>query len=286
MRIRYSILIAEILCYGFMASAAMASKKVIVTQKDKSILKQEFDKFSNQRDLSVGALMLRIGLDFVGTPYVTKTLDLNPEENLVVNLREFDCTTFVESCLAIALSLKNGQPDYNQYIAQLERVRYRNGRLEGYTSRLHYFSEWITDNENKGVVKDVTAGLGGIGHPVLLNFMGNHPDFYPQLKADPSQIVRLRQIEKKISAHPFYFIPKEKIADHEPEMMDGDIVALTTKIPGLDVSHLGLISKKNGVVFLLNASSADGRVEITRLPLVEYLKGLKNVTGIFVVRTK
>ena len=286
MRIRYSVLIAGILCYGFMVSKAIASPKVIVTEKDKSILKQEFDKFSNQRDLPVGALMLRIGLDFVGTPYVAKTLDLNNEENLVVNLREFDCTTFVESCLAIALSLNSGQPDYNQFIAQLERIRYRNGRLDGYTSRLHYFSEWITDNENKGVVKDVTADLGGTGHPILLNFMGTHPDFYPQLKADPSQIVRLKQIEKKTSAHLFYFIPKDKVADHEPEMMDGDIVALTTKIPGLDVSHLGLISKNDGVVFLLNASSTDGKVELTRFPLVEYLKGLKNVTGIFVIRTK
>ena len=286
MNIKILVLIMGILCVGMITSKVEAASRVIVTEKDKSILKEKFDKFSNQHDLSVGELMYRIGLDFGGTPYMAKTLDMSTEENLIVNLHEFDCTTFVENCLAIALSLKNGQPTFDQFITQLERIRYRNGRLDGYTSRLHYFSEWITDNESKGVVTDVTSKLGGIKHLVLLNFMGTHPDFYPQLKADPVQVVRLKQIEKKVSAHPFYYIPKEKIADLEPKMMDGDIVALTTRIPGLDVSHLGLISKKNGVVFLLNASSTDGEVELSRVPLLEYLKGLKSVTGIFVVRAK
>ena len=286
MRIKLLVLIAGILCFGFVASIAIAAPKVIGNEKDKLILQEKFDKFSSQHDLSVGELRYRIGLDFEGTPYVAKTLDLNAEENLVINLREFDCTTFVENCLAIALSLKNGEPTFDQFITQLERIRYRNGRLDGYSSRLHYFSEWITDNETKGIVKDITVNLGGIRHPVLLNFMGTHPDFYAQLKEDPLQIVRIKQIEKKVSAHPFYFIPKEMISDQETKMMDGDIIALTTRIPGLDVSHLGLISKKNGVVFLLNASSTGGKVELTRFPLVEYLKGLKNVTGIFVVRSK
>ena len=286
MKIKILVLITGIFCFGMITSTVEAVSKVIVTEKDKSILQEKFDKFSNQHNLPVGELMCRIGLDFKGTPYVAKTLDLNTEESLVINLRELDCTTFVENCLAIALSLKNGQPTFEQFITQLEMIRYRNGRLDGYTSRLHYFSEWITDNEAKGVVTDVTSKLGGIKHPVLLDFMSSHPNYYPQLKEDPSQIIRLKQIEKKVSAHQFYFIPKDKIADQEPKMTDGDIIALTTKIPGLDVSHLGLICKKGSVVFLLNASSADGQVELTRVPLVEYLTSLKNVTGIFVVRTK
>jgi len=283
---RFTALITGILCVGLISSMAEAAPKVVVSDKDKSILQEKLGKFSKQRDLSVGELMFRIGLDFVGTPYVAKTLDLNNEESLIINLREFDCTTFVENCLAIALSLKSGQPSFQQFSAQLEKIRYRNGLLNGYASRLHYFSEWITDNEAKGIVTDVTSKLGGIKHPVFLNFMGSHPNFYPQLKEDPSLIVLLKQIEKKCSLHPFYFIPKEKITEHEMEMKDGDIIALTTKIPGLDVSHLGLVCKKRSVVFLLNASSTDGKVELTRAPLVEYLKGLKNVTGIFVIRAK
>lgn len=283
---RFLVLITGILCFCLIPSIIEAAPKVIVTEKDKSILQEKFDKFSKQRNLSAGELILRIGLDFEGTPYVAKTLDNNSEESLIINLREFDCTTFVENCLAIALTLKSGQPSFEQFSAQLEKIRYRNGRLNGYTSRLHYFSEWITDNEAKGIVTDVTAKLGGIKHPVLLSFMGAHPDYYPQLKEDPSQVIRIKHIEQQVSAKQFYFIPKEKITEHELEMKDGDIVALVTKIPGLDVSHLGLVCKKSGVIYLLNASSSGGKVELTRRPLIEYLKGIKNATGIFVIRAK
>jgi len=283
---KFSVLITGMLGFLLMASIVEAAPKVIVTEKDKSILQDKFGKFSNQRDLSVGELMARIGSDFAGTPYVARTLDLSGEENLVINLREFDCTTFVESCLAIALTIKSGELTFEQFSAQLEKIRYRNGRLDGYASRLHYFSEWITDNEAKGVVADITAKLGGIKHPVSFGFMGSHPNFYPQLKANPSLIIRIKQIEQRVSSKQFYFIPKEKLAGHEPKLRDGDIIALTTRIPGLDVSHLGLVVKMRNVVFLLNASSMDGKVELTKAPLEQYLKGSKTVTGIFVIRTR
>ena len=114
--------------------------------------------------------------------------------------------------------------------------------------------------------------------------MGNHPDLYPQLSINPSLIGQIKKSENEISRHPFYCIPKNDIMNHESEMNEGDIIALTTRISGLDVSHLGLVSKKNGIVFLLHASSTAAKVELSRLPLNEYLQGLKNVTGIIVVR--
>ena len=286
MRIRLLLLFICLFVTDLAASVTIAAPKIIVAQKDKSILQEKLDKFSKERELSVGELMLRIGLDFRGTPYTAKTLDLDLEENLVINLREFDCTTFVENCLAIALTVKSGQLTFETFCAELEKIRYRNGQMNGYTSRLHYFSEWITDNTSKGLVSDVTAKLGGVKHQVLLNFMGTHPNSYPQLRENPEWIIKIKQIEKRVSENQYYFIPRDKIAEHEPELADGDIIALTTRIPGLDVSHVGLIYRKTGNIFLLNASSIDGKVELTRLPLTEYLKGSKSVTGIFVVRSK
>lgn len=280
MKIR--LLLLFLLAFSFKILAS--PPKIIVTEKDKAILQEKFDKFSKDSSLSVGELILMVGNDFKGTPYVGKTLDITNEENLVVNLRELDCTTFVENCLAIARTIKSGKPTFETFVSELEKIRYRNGQLNGYISRLHYFGEWIFNNEQKGIVEDMSAKIGGVKCPVVVSFMSNHPDSYPQLKANPLLIKEIKQIEKQLSAKQFFFIPREKIVDHENQILDGDIVAFVTKIPGMDVSHIGLLFKKDGRVYLLNASLSGGKVETTKVPLADYLKDSKNTTGIFVVR--
>ena len=284
MIVRFLLLISLALLLNSIASFAVTGPKIIVTDTDKVILLEKFNKFSKDKNLSTCDLMLKIGLDFRGTPYVAKTLDKDFDESLVVNLRELDCTTFVENVLSIALAIKGGKPTYETFCTQLEKIRYRNGHLNGYTSRLHYFSEWITDNAAKGIVTDVTHKIGGLNHPLAINFMGTHPNLYPQLNGNTPFIGKIRQVEKEISDRPFYFIPKEMVPKIESELMDGDIVAMTTRIAGLDVSHLGFIYKNGRQTFLLNASSVDMMVEVTHKTLAEYLNGSKSVTGIFVIR--
>jgi len=282
MKIRYLLL--TIFFLGLLTLVVEATPKIIVSDKDKSILQEKLDKFSKDIILPSGELMLKIGLDFKGTPYVAKTLDINTEESLIVNLRELDCTTFVENCLAIVQTIKSGHPNFETFLSMLEKIRYRKGHLNGYTSRLHYFSEWVKDNEVKGFVTDVTSRLGGIKFPLSLNFMGTHPNLYPQLKGNTELINKIREIEKSVSEKQFYYIPKEVIGNEEDKMVGGDIIALTTKIVGLDVSHLGLVYKNNGETFLLNASSLGGKVEITPVSLTQYLNKSKSTIGIFVIR--
>ena len=284
MRLKFIVKIIFVSVYILTSTLTDGFSKVIVTQKDKSILEEKLNKFSSKHNLSTGALMLAIGADFKGTPYVAQTLDRETEENLVVNLRELDCTTFVESCLAIARTIKSGNSSFDTFITELEKIRYRSGHLDGYVSRLHYFSEWITDNETKGIVKDVTSDLGGVRYPLSLDFMGVHRNSYPQLKENPPLVRQIKLIEKRISKHTYYSIPKEMVPDHESQFADGDIIALTTKIAGLDVSHLGLICRINGQLYLLNASSRGGKVETTPVSLYSYLKNSKITSGIFVVR--
>ncbi len=277
------------LCFIFLISFTtelLASPKVVVTEKDQSIFQEKLNRFLTHRNLPTGSLLLEIALDFRTTPYVDKTLDHNNSEQLVVNLREFDCTTFVESSLAIALTIKKPNPSFANYLAQLERIRYRYGILNGYESRLHYFSEWIIDNQQKGIVEDVTAKIGGVIHPMNINFMGSHPNSYAQLSANPGLINPIKEVEKKLSSSKFFFIPKEQLSSHLSEILDGDIIALTTRIAGLDVSHLGIAYKQNGSVWFLNASSLLGSVSITPKPLIGYLNDSKNCNGIFVIRAK
>ncbi len=55
--------------------------------------------------------MLMLGNFFEDSPYAEHSLEHEPEA-LVVNLREFDCTTFVESCLAISRTIRSGETQF------------------------------------------------------------------------------------------------------------------------------------------------------------------------------
>ena len=212
MKIRFLKLFLFISFFNFISLVSNGAPKIVVTDKDKVLLQEKFDKFLNDKALSIGELVYKIGTDFMGTPYVASTLDKTKEENLVVNLRELDCTTFAENCIAIARTIKSGEATFDRFVKELETLRYRNGKLNGYTSRLHYIAEWMIDNEAKGIVKDVTGPVGGEPYKVNLNFMSTHPESYPQLLGQPKLIEEIKQIEIRVSAKPFFYIPKEKIA--------------------------------------------------------------------------
>ena len=122
MKIRILLLLVTVAFLGMVTKVAGAAPKVIVTEKDKVILQEKLDKFATKANLTTGALMFAVCLDFKGTPYVAKTLDQQAEECLVVNLREFDCTTLVESCLAIALTIKSGRLTYETFIRVTKKL--------------------------------------------------------------------------------------------------------------------------------------------------------------------
>ncbi len=85
------------------------------------------------------------------------TLECNDKEQLVVNIRELDCTTLVETAAALYITHKNGGRTFGDYCKTLENIRYRNGKANGYSSRLHYFSEWIDNNCRTGIAEDGSA---------------------------------------------------------------------------------------------------------------------------------
>lgn len=228
-------------------------------------------------------LISDIGRTFLGTAYVAKTLEINEKESLVINLHEFDCTTYVENVLAFSLLVKKQQFNFEAFTNLLRNIRYRDGELDGYGSRLHYFTEWIADNSDKGIIRDITEELGGIAIAKEINFMTEHRDLYPMLK-DDSNFEEIITAESRLNNQSIYYLPGEQVADIEKLLQDGDIIALATSIEGLDVTHTGFAYRNsNGRIHLLHASSS-GEVEISKKPLTEYLKGVKSNTGIIVAR--
>lgn len=276
--------LASLLLITFALTGKILAADPIISSKDKELIQHKLDKFSKDRSLPIGDLVLKIGLDFLNTPYVAKTLDKAKEEKLVINLHELDCTTFAENCLALARTIKSDKANVATFCKELEGIRYRGGKLDGYASRLHYFSEWILDNEARHHVKSMAAQMGGKVLPVILNFMSNHPKEYPQLINDPVSTAKIKAIEEKVSAQKFHYIPVGQFESIEDLIKDGDIVTLTTSIPGIDVSHVGILLKKDGRIHLLHASLSAMKVLVSAEPFSDYLAKSKKTTGVMIAR--
>ncbi|REG82033.1 N-acetylmuramoyl-L-alanine amidase-like domain-containing protein [Algoriphagus antarcticus] len=240
----------------------------------------------SQEDLSgktSNELVIAIGMEFLKTPYVEKTLELPGEEKLVINLTGLDCTTFVETVITLARLAEEGKFTFQAFEKELEILRYRDGINEGYPSRLHYFSDWIYENQEKKIIKNITEEIGGSPYPNAPSFMSENPKFYAQL-ADPANLAEIKIAEAAIKERSYFYIPKAKISMLEKNIQSGDIIAITTSMPNLDVVHTGFAIEKNGRIHLLHASSKNMQVEISEKPLSEYLAGNKSQSGIMVSR--
>ena len=229
-------------------------------------------------------LIIKTASFFLNKPYVASTLEFEPE-GLVVNLREFDCSTFVETVLALSRVVKlYEQPTFENFCVQLQIIRYRRGTINNYTDRIHYFSDWIYENETRGFVKDVTKEIGGEAYKFKLNYMSSHPDSYKQMKSHPEYVEIMQKKESEISERMYSFIPKERIVSSGKEMRDGDIVCFVTDIEGLDISHVGFIHYNEGQLTFIHASTAAKKVIINPQSLSVYAGKNKRNTGVMIVR--
>lgn len=260
------------------------AQNLICSPQDRSTFETKIQAISNFKNQSVGENMVSIGKTFMGTPYVAKTLEIGKTESLVINLQGLDCTTFVENVLAFSLMLKHSKKDFDSFVQYLETIRYKNGKLNGYASRLHYFSEWIANNDHKGLLKDITSQIGGVESNKAINFMSTHRELYPFLK-DADNFEKIQASEKFLRSQSICILPQDQIKANEHLIRSGDIIALTTSIKGLDITHTGIATREaDGRIHLLHASTGSLEVEITKQPLADYLKDIKSNTGIMVAR--
>jgi len=244
--------------------------------------------------LPVGEALARLGETFVGTTYTPGTLEAPGPEHLVVNLRELDCVTFIESMLALTWLIRNEgeailadrDAAMRRYEEYLTAIRYRDGALNGYPSRLHYFTEWLSNNDDMGLVQLRTRELGGVADAEPIAFMTEHRDAYRQLAEDENFRDVARTEERLNAAGPRYYIPEEKIREAESDIAHGDIIAATSTLPGLDVAHTGIALWKDGRLHLLHAPLVGKNVEISELPLSERILEITAQDGIMVARAQ
>ncbi|WP_085535233.1 N-acetylmuramoyl-L-alanine amidase-like domain-containing protein [Massilibacteroides vaginae] len=275
----YYLLFVVFLC-SF--STYAVEDKLYMVQQDREI----FDRYINYisaDDYTSQEVIMATSMFFLNTPYVAATLEKEPE-GLVVNLRELDCTTFVETVLSLSKTVVDGKPSFESFCENLKQFRYRNSIIDGYTSRLHYTTDWIFENTQKGLVKDVTKEIGGDPLSIDLFFMSRNADKYKLLKDNPALIADMAAVEKSVNDRSHYFISKDRIDACGEGIKDGDMICFVTSIAGLDVSHVGIARWESGRLTFVHASSTQKKVVVQSGTLQEYAKSVSKNSGILVVR--
>lgn len=241
----------------------------------------------------IGEAMAALGRTFVGTAYVPQTLEVPGPERVVVNFHGLDCVTFVETAFSLArfvrlqdarTLLEDRPTAERRYEALVAEIRYRDGMVDGYASRLHYFSEWIADNQRRGYVRDVTDELGGVRDEEPVTFMSTHAEAYPGLSGNSSALDAIRATEARLSEAGRWTIRQDRVEVVAEDIQDGDIIAATSTVEGLDVAHTGLALWVDGALRLMHAPLVGDSVQISSQPLARRLLRIASQDGIMVAR--
>lgn len=245
---------------------------------------------AKQRVKDKKELMTYYGNQLKGVPYVPATLEVNKREQLVVNLRQMDCTTFVETVLALAMTTAQGSQRWTDYCKNLTKIRYENGVMKEYPSRNHYFIWWVESNEKMGIVKKITGTGTTIfkSQNIFIDWMSTHSDSYPMLKGNRQFIKEIAEHEKRTNGKVMMYIPRANLGLSQKKMKyveNGDILAICTKKKGLDTTHIGIAEwGSDGKLHLLNASQIHKKVVLESMTLQQYMKKHPTQLGVWVIK--
>lgn len=230
---------------------------------------------------------LWFGKKFIGIPYVGGTLDRTQTEQLIVNTRELDCTTYVEMVVALAMCAQQHETTFAAFCNHLKHVRYIGGEVS-YVKRQHYFTVWIDDNVKEGIVRNICPNPPFTAiQKVSVNWMSTHQSNYKMLTAHPQWFSGIKALENSINGKQYRYIPKASIANtplFRRTIKDGDIIVIITNKKGLDTTHIGIASWHSDGLHLLNASSIHKKVIDEPMLLKTYMAKHPVQIGIRVCR--
>lgn len=230
--------------------------------------------------LPAGELVSAVAMQFLGTPYAAGTLETVPEE-LNVYLDRTDCILFAETCLCMALTLKSDDPTYEAFVENVRLMRYRDGKVDGYPSRLHYTSDWIRQNASRGILDEYTCRYGT---PLKqqFNFMSTHTSAYRQLKNDPAAVSAIRKAERSLEQEGGYcVVTQQRLKEGGMDLREGDLVFFVSKVAGLDITHVGILHRMGREWHFIHASSKAGKVIVESRRLADYA-----VSGVRLARVR
>lgn len=274
------------LCLSFMGILPLSSQIIFYNEgSDTTRINDMLIEVLASKPSTPGDAVVMFADRFIGTPYVGGTLE-GEQEALRVNLDQLDCTTFAESMMALAITVDERRSSWRDFTYNLRNLRYRDGKINGYPSRLHYIADWAVDNIHRGNFKDVTSMFPKCSYEVkTIDFMSANASKYPAL-ADSANLAQIRRVEVPYRRHRFPLIKTRDLAmkNVRSAFRNGDIVAFTSKVDNLDVSHMGIITIRGGEPYVIHASSSAGKVVLSDVPLDQFVKRNRNFTGVRVFR--
>ena len=219
---------------------------------------------SSQGKTDVGEQIDFISEKFLDTPYEANTLvgTAAIPEKLTVHLAGLDCFTYIDYVEAARHS-----DSYTAFIETLEDIRYKQGAA-AFQNRNHFFSDWV--EYNSAYIRDVTKGVGGGAAVSVEKHLNQKKDGGVFLEGVPT-VTRI-----------ITYIPTDTLTDTVIDnLRTGDYIGIYTDIDGLDVTHTGILIKRDGAVYLRHASSREAAQRVLDDDLLDYLK---NKPGIVVYR--
>ncbi len=223
---------------------------------------------------------------FEGVPYGNGGRGC-PTAHTLVNVNSMDCMTFIENIWAISFSkhiisqMKTIPPDsacFSIFVQNLNAFRYYEGRNQKLEDRIQYLSSAFKQLEDKGLLVNV-AKTSGVPLKKNINYITTHKSKYRGF----TDWKRIRDKEIEMSNYNYWWYPLDSLDRYAQVARNGDLVGLVTSVPGLDVSHCGIISVVKGELFMTHASSIKKKVTINQ-NLNEYLSSRTTITGLIVYR--
>ena len=226
------------------------------------------------RGLPANHAIARLAEFFLGSPYLAMSLDQSSQEQMRVDLTQFDCMLFIEQLLAIVSA-----DSFDGFAEQTRRLRYRNGDVR-YCTRQHYFHDWVSSAQAQGLLIQGFVWPGQTTRILPLNFMSSHRDRYPALESPVLfDCIREREQGRRVEQH---YLPLETLETALPTLQSGDIFAVATSIGGLDVTHTGVLVREGSRLDAIHA--APGRGVMRSRSFENYLRSVPDAIGAVIVR--
>jgi hypothetical protein len=265
------------------ATRSAAREGLAAAQRE--LLDAWYDRIGPRREgEKLGRLIVRAGRLQLGRAYRDPPQTAQ-QESLQIDLSTFQCVSFVESTLAVERCTWKRQQTAECFVDEVTRFRYRDGTMDGYGSRLHYFSDWLEDNTERQRLTDVSTALGGRPEPFVFNYMSRHPGRYPAMSTD-GVADQIAAAEQRLSASPRIVVDRRTAKRTESALEPGDLIAIvSSKHPGLLIRHAGFVDPgARGQPRLLHASSHQKRVMVRRDSIAQYLAARPDRRGMVVAR--
>lgn len=199
--------------------------------------------------------------EFLNTPYKANTMigSVDQKEELVIDLANLDCFTLIDYVEAMKRSRS-----FDEFKTNLISLRYQSSNID-YIFRNHFFSDWTIYNG----FENITSSLSFKAKQVtkILNLSSSNTLYLKKIKT------------KKIKID--YIDSDDLNDDIINKLRTGDYIGIYTDIKGLDVTHTGIIIKKEGKTYFRHASSKKEFLKVVDEPFESYIK---NTPGFIVFR--